>query len=157
LAVLLVIGALVLRPVTEPHRAAHQPSAEAAQLYFSGLYHWNARTAEGLKQSLDEFRQAVALDPDYAAAHAGLANAYNLLAQYDVMKGEQAYPLAKAAAERAIALDPDFADGYSALGFALFYGFRDLDRTEALFKKALELDPHSGRAFHWYALIMMHT
>jgi tetratricopeptide (TPR) repeat protein len=153
---LLVIGLLI----ADPFRAAaprHEPSAEAAQLYFSGIYHWNTRTAEGLKQSLDEFRQAVALDPDYAAAQAGLGNAYNLLAQYGVMKPGEAYPLAKAAAEKAITLDPALADGYSALGFALFYGFKDLRRSEALFKQALTLDPTSSRTFHWYALIMMHT
>lgn len=135
----------------------HQPPAEASQLYFSAVYHWNSRTAEGLTQSLDEFRQAIALDPDYAAAYAGLGNAYNLLAQYGVMKPSEAYPLAKAAAEKAIALDPQFADGYSALGFALFYGFKDLRRSEQLFQQALALDPGSSRTFHWYALITMHT
>jgi tetratricopeptide (TPR) repeat protein len=154
--VLLAIGLIFMNP----YRAAaprHQPTAEAAQLYFSGLYHWNTRTAEGLKQSLDEFRRAIALDQDYAAAHAGLGNAYNLLAQYGVMKPGEAYPLAKAAAEQAIALDPALADGYSALGFALFYGFKDLGRSEALFRQAMDLDPSSSRTFHWYALIMMHT
>lgn len=141
----------------EATSARHQPPAEATQLYLSGLYHWNTRTTEGLMQSLDEFRQAIALDPDYAAAHAGLGNAYNLLAQYGVMRPAEAYPLAKAAAEKAIALDPLLADGYSALGFALFYGFKDLRRSEELFRRALALDPKSSRTFHWYALIMMHT
>ncbi len=54
-------------------------------------------------------------------------------------------------------LDPLLADGYSALGFALFYGFKDLRRSEQLFQKALALDPGSSRTFHWYALIAMHT
>jgi tetratricopeptide (TPR) repeat protein len=134
-----------------------QPDPAASQLYFSGLYHWNTRTTEGLKAALGEFRQAIALDPDYAAAHAGLGNAYNLLAQYGVMKPAEAYPRAVAAAERAIALDPQLADGYGALGFALFYGFKDLRRSEPLFRRALSLDPMSSRTFHWYALIMMHT
>jgi tetratricopeptide (TPR) repeat protein len=135
----------------------YQPGPAASQLYLSGLYHWNTRTAEGLKQSLDEFRQAIGLEPDFAAAHAGLGNAYNLLAQYGVMKPAEAYPLARSAAEKAIALDPKLADGYSALGFALFYGFKDLRRSEALFQQALALDPASSRTFHWYALIAMHT
>jgi tetratricopeptide (TPR) repeat protein len=137
--------------------AHHQPGAAASQLYLSGLYHWNTRSPEGLKQSLEEFRQAVRLEPNFAAAHAGLGNAYNLLAQYGVMKPGEAYPLAKSAAEQAIALDPKLADGYSALGFASFYGFKDLRRSEALFQQALALDPNSSRTFHWYALIMMHT
>jgi lipoprotein NlpI len=137
--------------------ARHQSSAEAAQLYQSAVYHWNTRTADGLKRSVDEFTQAIALDPNYAAAHAGLGNAYNLLAQYGVMKPGEAYPLAKAAAEKAIALDPKLADGYSGLAFAQFYGFKDLRRSQALFQKALELNPGSSRTFHWYALVMMHT
>lgn len=157
-AALLAIGLFFAVPTLNTGEAArHQPNAEASQLYFSGLYHWNTRTADGLKQSLDEFRQATVLDPDYAAAHAGLGNAYNLLAQYGVMKPAEAYPRAKQAAEKAIALDPRLADGHSALGFALFYGFKDLRRAETLFQKALALDPTSSRTFHWYALIMMHT
>jgi tetratricopeptide (TPR) repeat protein len=137
--------------------ARYQPGAAASQLYLSGIYHWNTRSAEGLKQSLEEFQQAIGLEPNFAAAHAGLANAYNLLAQYGVMKANEAYPLAKSSAERALALDPQLADGYSALGFALFYGFKDLRRSEALFNQALALNPNSSRTFHWYALIMMHT
>jgi tetratricopeptide (TPR) repeat protein len=153
-----LIGPAVIGDRSGEVAAAHyQPGPAASQLYLSGLYHWNTRTAEGLKQSLDEFRQAIGLEPDFAAAHAGLGNAYNLLAQYGVMKPGEAYPLAKAAAEQAIALDPKLADGYSALGFALFYGFKDLHRSEALFQQALALDPGSSRTFHWYALIAMHT
>jgi len=151
---LLVVGALIGSDTKPVH---HRPNGEAQQAYFSGVYHWNTRTADGLKQSLGEFKQAIALDPDYAAAYAGLGNAYNLLAQYDVMKASEAYPLARQAAEQAIALDPALADGYSALGFAMFYGFKDLRRADELFQKALALDPNSGRTFHWYALIMMHT
>jgi tetratricopeptide (TPR) repeat protein len=149
--------ALIRGSGSEATAARHQPTAEAAQLYLSGLYHWNTRTADGLKQSLDEFSRAIALDPDYAAAQAGLGNAYNLLAQYGDMKPGEAYPLARAAAEKAIALDPNLADGYSALGFALFYGFKDLGRARDLFQQALALDARSSRTFHWYALIMMHT
>ncbi|WP_395022935.1 tetratricopeptide repeat protein [Dongia sp.] len=160
-ALALAVGFGALGPIGDNGREAtaarHQPSAEAAQLYLSGIYHWNTRTAEGLKQSRDEFSRAIALDPAYAAAHAGLGNAYNLLAQYGVMKPGEAYPQARAAAEKAIALDPGLADGYSALAFALFYGFKDLRRSETLFQQALALDPKSGRTFHWYALVMMHT
>jgi len=154
LVVLLATGALFLMPADT---ARHKPSAEAEQLYMTGVYHWNTRTPDGLKQSLGEFQQAIALDPGYAEAQAGLANAYNLLAQYGAMPAAKAYPLAKSAAERAIALDAELADGYSALGFATFYGFKDLPRAADLFKRALALDPKSSRTYHWYALMMMHT
>ena len=156
-ALLLAIVAVVAIPNFRSATPRHQAPAEAAQLYQAGVYHWNTRTAEGLTQSVDEFRRAIALDPDYAAAQAGLGNAYNLLAQYGAMKPGEAYPLARAAAEKAIALDPKLADGYGALGFALFYGFKDLRGSETQFQHALALDPGSSRTFHWYALVMMHT
>ncbi|HVZ01617.1 MAG TPA: hypothetical protein VHA35_19075 [Dongiaceae bacterium] len=134
-----------------------EPAAEVRDLYLSALYHWNTRTAEGLKQAKDEFERVLAKDPDYAAAHAGLANTFNLLAQYGVLPAAEAYPRAKAEAERAIALDDRLACGYSALGFATFYGEKDLRRAETLMKRALALDPNSALNYHWYALMMMHT
>jgi tetratricopeptide (TPR) repeat protein len=137
--------------------ARHQPPADARELYLTALYHWNTRSADGLKQAKAEFEQALAKDPDYPEAHAGLANAYNLLAQYGVVPAGDAYPKAKAEAERAIALDGRVAAGYSALGFATFYGFKDLRGAETQFKRALELDPNSALTYHWYALMMMHT
>jgi tetratricopeptide (TPR) repeat protein len=157
LAAVLVAGlaAFLLRDRFETGR--HTPSAAVAALVQSGLYHWNTRTPDGLKTARDEFTAAIAQDPDYAEAHAGLAKAYNLMAQYGVMKPAEAYPLARAEAETAIALDPDLASGYGALGFASFYGFKDLPRAAALFRKALALDPNSALGWHWYALIMMHT
>jgi tetratricopeptide (TPR) repeat protein len=159
LAVSAGVFLLVRSAATAPVQvaAAHRPAPDVQELYLSGLYHWNTRTAEGLKQAKAEFEQALAKDPDYAAAHAGLANAFNLLAQYGVMPAADAYPKAKAEAERAIALDDRLATGYSALGFATFYGSKDLRRAETLMKRALELDPNSALTYHWYALMMMHT
>jgi tetratricopeptide (TPR) repeat protein len=135
----------------------HQPTAEVRQIYLSALYHWNTRTSDGLKQAKAEFEQVLAKDPDYAEAHAGLANAYNLLAQYGVMPAGEAYPKAKAEAQRAIALDDHLACGYGALGFATFYGEKDLRAASVLMRRALELDPNSALTYHWYALMMMHT
>jgi len=156
LALLLIVGTAGIL-LQRPGPGTHTASAEVRELYQSGLYHWNTRTAEGLKQAKDEFERALAKDPAYAEAHAGLANAYNLLAQYDVMPASEAYPKAKAEAERAIALDDHLASGYGALGFATFYGSKDLRHAAALMKRALELDPNSALTYHWYALMMMHT
>jgi hypothetical protein len=66
--VLLAIAALVAYPAFRTETLPHQPSAEAAQLYQAGLYHWNMRTAAGLNAALGEFRQAIALDSGYAAS-----------------------------------------------------------------------------------------
>jgi tetratricopeptide (TPR) repeat protein len=161
LVLLVLVGGAVLLGggdrIAQIASAAHQPNAEVRQIYLSALYHWNTRTSDGLTQAKAEFEQALAKDPDYAEAHAGLANAYNLLAQYGVMPANEAYPKAKAEAERAIALDDRLACGYGALGFATFYGEKDLRAASALMRRALELDPNSALTYHWYALMMMHT
>lgn len=135
----------------------HQPSAEARDLYLTGVYHWESRTPEGLRRSVDLFDQAIAKDPDYADAYVGLANAYNLLSQYTVMRPEIAYPLAGDAARKALQLDGQSAGAYSALAFTTFYWLHDIDRAKELFSKALALDPTSSQTWHWYALALMHT
>jgi tetratricopeptide (TPR) repeat protein len=157
------IGAVLLERATDrPAQVAanlprHQAPATVREIYLTGLYHWNTRTADGLKQAKDEFARAIAQDPDYAEAHAGLANAYNLLAQYGVMPAADAYPKAKAEATRAIELDDRLATGYGALGFATFYGDKDIRGAATLMKRALALDPNSALTYHWYALMLMHT
>jgi tetratricopeptide (TPR) repeat protein len=124
-------------------------------LYLEGMYHLDLRSADGLNRAARNFTEAVVQDPQFAAAYAGLANAYNLLSQYTLMPPAEAYPLAKSAAERALAIDPDLAQGYAALAFTEFYWTRDFARSRQLFEKALELQPDSADTNHWYALVMM--
>ncbi len=164
----LIVAALIVEPTRtrEPGPAAgvaagrpplHQPSAEARDLYLTAVFHWESRTPEGLRRSVDLFNQAIAKDPNYAAAYVGLANAYNLLSQYTVMRPEIAYPLAADAARKALQLHKRSASAYSALAFTTFYWSHDIDTAEALFRKALTLDPTSSQTYHWYALALMHT
>ncbi|HEX2759307.1 MAG TPA: CDC27 family protein, partial [Rhizomicrobium sp.] len=82
--------------------------------------------------------------------------AYNLVSQYTGLPADEAYPKAKAAAERAIALDPDNGGAYAALAFNVFYWQRDAARSVKLFEKAVALDPGNARAHHWYAMVAMH-
>ncbi len=127
----------------------------ARDLYLEGMYHLDLRSADGLNRAARNFTEAVVQDPQFAAAYAGLANAYNLLSQYTLMPPAEAYPLAKSAAERALAIDPNLAQGYAALAFTEFYWTRDFARSRRLFEKALELQPDSADTNHWYALVMM--
>jgi tetratricopeptide (TPR) repeat protein len=144
-------------PAIVDARPAHRPPPDAVDLYLRGTYAWNERTPESLGKAVAFFNDAIARDPDYAAAYAGLANAYNLLAQYTSHAGTSAYAQAHAAAERARALDPNNADAYAALGFATFYGGHNLAEASTLLRKALALDPNQARIWHWYAMITMHT
>ncbi len=130
----------------------HDPVA--VEFYRTGLYYWHARTPESLHQAVDYFTQAIVRDPAYAEAYAGLADAYNLLREFSEMSPQEAYPRAKAAAERAVALDPNLAEGHASLGFVDFYWTRDTPAARREFERALQLDPRSAIAHHWYANVL---
>ncbi|HVZ13795.1 MAG TPA: hypothetical protein VG894_04980 [Bauldia sp.] len=157
-------GLLVARHgVVQPSPTAAVPAVpsaartEAADLYLRGAYYWNTRTPENLGRARDLFNAAIARDPAYADAYVGLANTYNLLAQYTDMPAASAYPLARDAAEHAIRLNPDLAPAYAALAFNAFYWSHDIGKARDLFRRSLSLDPNSSQTLHWYALVMMHT
>ncbi len=143
--------------LTGPFTANETPhKPEAVELYLKGSYFWNKRTPAELDRAVQYFNLAIAKDPTYAEAYMGLANCYNLLREYTTMPAEEAYPKAKAAAERAIALNDRLADAHTALAFVEFYWSRDMPRAERAFRRALELDPNSVRAHHWYGTALLH-
>ncbi len=124
---------------------------EALDLYLKGKYEWSKRSPESLSQAADYFNQAIALDPNYAQAYAGLADTYNLLREYTTMPPSQAYPLALAAARKAVQLDDSLSEAHRALAFASFYWNWDFPGGEREFKRAIELTPNDPVAHHWYA------
>src|SRR5277367_2170350 len=139
--------------------AVSQPRAidpEAEQLYLKGIYYFNKRTPESLNQAVDYFTQAVVRDPQYAEPYVGMADSYNLLREYSVMPPGEAYPRAAAAAKRAIALNDSLSGAHSSLAFVDFYWSWDVPSAQSEFKRALELDPNSVRAHHWYATFLLH-
>ncbi len=139
---------------TKAKASAVDPQAQ--ELYLRGIYYWHKRTPEGLTQAVDYFTQAIVRDPNYAPAYVGLADCYNLLREYTKMPPDQAYPRAKAAAERAIALDDSLSGAHSSLAFVDFYWSWDAKDAEREFKRSIELDPNSVVAHHWYATFLLH-
>jgi tetratricopeptide (TPR) repeat protein len=133
-----------------------EPLPEAAEHYLAGVYQWDRRTPESLGRARDHFAAAIAVDPDYAAAHAGLASTWLLLREYSSVPDAEAYSRAEASARRSLALDGRVAEAHAALGFALFYGRRDFAGARAEFERAIALDPGSARAHHWYATALLH-
>lgn len=129
---------------------------EAEQLYLKGIYYFNKRTPESLNQAVDYFTQAVVRDPLYAQPYVGMADCYNLLREYSLMQPGEAYPRAAAAAKRAIALDDSLSGAHSSLAFVDFYWYWDVPGAQREFKRALELDPNSVLAHHWYATFLLH-
>jgi DNA-binding winged helix-turn-helix (wHTH) protein/tetratricopeptide (TPR) repeat protein len=135
----------------QPASAPRSSSSEAEQFYLQGRFYWEKRTPDGLNKAVDFFTQAIVHDSNYAPAYVGLADCYNLLREYTLMPASEAYPRALAAAKRAVELDDRSSEAHASLAFALFYGNWDAAGAEREFRRALELNPNSSVAHHWYA------
>ncbi len=141
------------RPVAGgPAVHRHTPSIAAFELYQRGRDPTLLRNDSSVRVGLDYFRQAIAEDPTYAAAYAGLADMYATLGIADNagMPHRTLYSLAEQAALKAVALDDQLAESHAALGFARL-GLFDLASGEAELKRALDLDPADPRT-HEYLL-----
>jgi TolB-like protein/DNA-binding winged helix-turn-helix (wHTH) protein len=124
---------------------------DAYDLYLKGRYYWNQRTPAGIKQSIGYFRQAIAKDPEFALAYAGLAEAYNLSYNFGVFSAKESSLQAKAAATRALELDPSLAEARTALGKVKSHYDFDFPGAEREFLKAIELNPNSASAHFFYS------
>ncbi len=123
----------------------------AYEEYLRGRYLWNKRTAPSIESAIEHFRRAIELDPAFALAWAGLADAYLTLqwyladADWDALLEQ-----GRAAAERALEIDPDLAQARTSL--ALYHASRwNWDEADAEFRRALEIDPDYSTARYWYA------
>jgi len=133
---------------------AHVATPEAQEAYLKARY-YAGKGSEGMLQvSLKLFGDAIAADPEYAQAHAGLANACVLLAVSGTLAPAAAYDRAAEAARRALALDDGQAEAHAALGLVLFR--RDWDRggAERALQRAIELSPGSANAQSWYSALL---
>jgi tetratricopeptide (TPR) repeat protein len=135
----------------------HSTDPEAQDLYLKGRYFWDRRTPEDLNKAIDYFTQAIVKDPSDAAAYVGLADCYNLLREFGAMPPSEAYPRALSAAQRAVELDDTSSEAHTSLAFTTFWWSWQGATAGREFKRALELDPASVRAHHWYATYLLGT
>lgn len=128
-------------------------NTEAYELYLKGRFYWNKRTLKDLEKALDYFNQAIALDPNYVLAYAGLADAYVLIPSYRNGPVREAMQPAREAALKALSLDGNFAEPHAALGRvnANEYDFAGAERE---YKRAIELDPNYATAHQWYGILL---
>ncbi len=130
-------------------------NSEAYRLHLLGLHAWNKRTPKQAKIAIDYFKQALDADPSYTLAYVGLSDCYNLLGTYAMSPPDEAYPKAKAAAESALKIEPNFANAHASLGYCLANHYWKFKEAEASFKRAIELNPSYGTAYHWYGLYLL--
>ncbi|HKQ20105.1 MAG TPA: protein kinase [Candidatus Eisenbacteria bacterium] len=130
---------------------ATQVDPAAYEQYLRGRFYWNRRTEEGARKALECFERSIALDPGYAPAYAGLADAYDTLGNYDYLPPHEAFPRADEAVTRALALDDTLAEAHVSLASLRFNARWDWEGALVSFRRALALDPKSAAAHHWFA------
>ena len=124
-------------------------SSEAYSRYLRGLHCWNQWTPNTTQEALRHFRDALALDPDFALAHTGVARCYVHLGSTGRLPSEEAYPAAQEAAQRSIELNPEIPESHVSLGMVrLFYDW-DLAAARSCLEHAIELNPGSAETRHW--------
>src|SRR5205814_2795779 len=133
--------AMSKKPTTNP---------EAYELYLKGRFFWNKRTSMDLSKSVEYYNQAIAKDPNYALAYAGLADAYVLYPDYGVGTPAEFYPKAKEMATKALALDSTLGEPHAALGSAYANFDRDFAKSTQEFERSIQLNPNYATAHQWF-------
>ncbi|RYG53314.1 MAG: hypothetical protein EOO01_04650, partial [Chitinophagaceae bacterium] len=132
-------------------RKVNTQNTEAYELYLKGRFYVNRRGGSILK-GIKFFQLAVDIDPDYALAYTGLADAHLLAASYGLIYPKDAGRRAKEAADTAISLNPALCEPYSSLAFYYACIEWKWDLAEQLFQKSFEINPSYAQAHYWYAL-----
>jgi serine/threonine-protein kinase len=142
-------------------RAPAKPAAQrrprnlaAYDAYLRGRFYWAKGNLEGYTKSIECFEEAVALDPGYALAYAGLSDAYSWFAFLGSKSSEEMAPKAKQAALEAIALDGELAEAHTSLGSIKFYFDWDWAEAEREFRRAIELNPDSAVCLQAYGVFL---
>jgi len=145
------LKAELLRPDRGSPRVAHTRNAEAYTLYLKGRYFWNKRTETSLAQAIDHFRRALGKDPGLDLAYTGLADAYAAQSLLEFVRPDDAFPLARAAAQQALGIDPDSPEAHCSLGVVRFQYEWDWAGAESSFRRSIELNPNYASSHHMYA------
>jgi len=148
-----IVAALRGHPVDDSVRITDPPTNDigAYDAYLQGQYLLHRGTRESLLAARDAFRRAIQLDPAFARAHTGLADAYAALVVRNHVPPHVAFPAAKAAARAALEVDPDLARAHAVLGYAALYYDWDWPVAERELRTAIGLDPSDAQPRQWLA------
>jgi len=151
---LAVTDALKVRLLGEEKKKVvkrHTESFEAYRAYLKGRYHWFIRSSSDIEKAIEYLKEAVAVDPNYALAYAGLADCYGVLPMYRPVAPKEVYAKAKAAAVKALELDDSLAEAHTALGCILENYEWDWAGAARETKRAIALNPGYATAYQWKA------
>ncbi len=124
---------------------------EAYTSYLRGRYFWNKRDGASVQQARAYFQQALDLDPTFARAWTGLADAFSLLGSLSVLPPEEAHPRARAAARKALEIDDELAEAHASLATTLADYYWDWEAAGQHYRRALALNPSYATAHLWFA------
>ncbi|HET8674206.1 MAG TPA: tetratricopeptide repeat protein, partial [Blastocatellia bacterium] len=156
-----VAGALALKLTGEEKERLAKRYTEntvAYHLYLKGRYYWNKRATDALRKSIDCFYQAIEIDPNYALAYSGLADAYTFLGDVGItaMSPREAFLKGRAAATKALKIDDSLAEAHASLGHLNMHNFQWADAKREL-QRAIELKPNYATTHQWYAFYLIFT
>lgn len=145
---------ITLTSQEESRLAAARPvNPEAHEAYLEGRSHIGKPSEKEVQKGIEYFQRSIEIDPGYAPAYAGLAEAYYLISSLHLAPRE-AMPKAKSAATKALELDETLADAHLSLALVKAYYDWDWVGAEKEFKRAIELNPSSASAHEWYGLYL---
>lgn len=157
----LLIAAALETNLTQSERArvAQRPTTngEAYALYLKGRHFWNQRTPDSFRRAAGYFSQAIEVDPQFAAAHAGLAGVTSMQGLAGMLAPTVAHDRMRASARRAVQLDDQLAEGHAVLGAYLHVYEWDVDAAERAQLRAIELDPRLITAHYFYGNLLRAT
>lgn len=133
--------------------AAESPDPLAHEAYLHGRFELEQKNVPAFRRALEHFNAAAELDPRYARAHAGIAEAWLDLA--GLVPNRSAYAHAKASALRAIELDGQLGEAHRDLGWVFYTNEANARGAESEFHRAIELNPSDARSHHWYAHLLI--
>ncbi len=136
-------------------RAARPVDPEVYDLYLRGRHQLNRRGDESLHRAVGFFEAAIARAPSYVLAALGLAEAHALIGFHNFQPPREAFPRARAAAERALAVAPDLGEAHAALAYITLHHDRDWEAAERSFLRAIKLNPNHATTRLWYANVLM--
>lgn len=134
--------------------SAPSVAPQVHEAYLKGRFFWKQRTRHGLERAVECFQEAIRLDPGYAAAHAGLADAYIILADHRHRPSSETLQKARQAASAALRLEPDLAEAHTSMAWVRWVLEWDWQGAEQSFLKALELNPNYATGHQWYGAFL---
>jgi tetratricopeptide (TPR) repeat protein len=152
-----IVAALKVRLVgdQEQRLKRYTEDVEAYNLYLRGRFHWKKRTPDAFSRAISYFERSLAIEADYAMAHAGLADCYAMMGPYGLLHGCEAMPKAKAAALKALNIDDTLPGAHCSLGLVSAVYEYDWQAAEQHYQRAIELDPDFAIAHAWYAWFLL--